>query len=96
MPIKLELFACLIVIIAGFLGLCVGINSYNINSIYLVISSGTLLFCNFAYLNNWSKAYESAEKGIEDKSRNTICKVLHISIYVIFALQITAFALMVR
>jgi len=95
MPAILEILSCAIATLSGFLGLWFGLHSYDSNSIYLIVSSGLLSYCNFAYLNNWSKAYESAEKGKVDKTRNTIGKVLHALIYVIFALQITASALMV-
>ena len=80
-PTMLELFACLIAAVSGFLGLWFG-------ELYVVIASGLLLMNVYAYLNTWATAFDNAQKGKTVKWQNLICQVLHKMIYVIFAVQI--------
>jgi len=93
-PTILEIFACLIAAISGFIGLCYGLTSYDDHSIYIVLISGLLLFVIFSYLTNTSEGLQRASKP--NSTKFLICKSLHRAIYAIFALQIIAITLMVK
>ena len=82
----LELSACLIAAVSGFLGLWFG-------ELYVVIASGLLLMTVYLYLNAWAVVFNNAQKGKTVKWQNIIGQVLHKSICVIFVLQLI---LMVR
>lgn len=93
-PTILEIFACLIAVISGFIGIVFGMNSYTEYSIYIILISGLLVFNVFCYLMNTS---ELLQTGIKDNAMKVlICRVLYKSIYGIFALQIIAITLMVK
>ena len=93
-PTILEIFACLIAAISGFIGLIYGMNTYNDLSMYTVSISGLLLFTIYSYLINTSEGLQRASKP--NSTKFLICKMLQRSIYGIFALQIIAITLMVK
>lgn len=90
-PTILEISACMVALISGIIGVFAG---YGEHSVYLITVSWLLIYSVFAYLTNNADLQQMQTNN--NSAKIFICRVLHGSIYGIFALQIIIATLMVK